>query len=511
MSTIRVVNIQHSDATEPNIVLNADGTATFVSGITISGGTNLTVSGTAEFASGTVSAPGITFIDDNNTGIYEPAADTVAITTAATERLRVDSSGRVGIGESSPAANLEITPGTGAGTLLLNNASGSMTDGALNIEVGSGGVLYETRKTGGLAHIWYTTAAERMRIDTSGRLLVGTSSSSSVLTNTVELHAAGTGIAQPAYLTYSFPGAAPGSETNCGYLQFYKSRGSSVGTNTIVANDDRLGMVRWLGANGTDYDSAAEIFAEVDGTPGASGDMPGRLAFATTSEGSVSPTERMRITGQGFIKASNTGSYVTATQGTAATQHEITNSIGARDIMQLYHTNASSPYGIFLRFQNGAPNNGTNYFLYCIDSAAQRLALNSNGGIANYQSNNVNLCDEREKKNIETLDSTWGCLKNWELKKFHYNEDADTDDKRYGVIAQQVAPHCPEVITDWVKQKAEDAVLDEDGNVVTPAVEEVTRMGVKEQQMMWMAIKALQEAQARIETLEAKVNALEGN
>ena len=70
----------------------------FVSGITISGGTNLTVSGTAEFASGTVSAPGITFIDDNNTGIYEPAADTVAITTAATERLRVDSSGRVGIG-----------------------------------------------------------------------------------------------------------------------------------------------------------------------------------------------------------------------------------------------------------------------------------------------------------------------------------------------------------------------------------------------------------------------------
>ena len=108
MSTIRVVNIQHSDATEPNIVLEADGTAIFASGITISGGTNLTVSGTAEFASGTVSAPSITFIDDNNTGIYEPAADTVAITTAATERLRVDSSGRVGIGTTSPVHNLEI-------------------------------------------------------------------------------------------------------------------------------------------------------------------------------------------------------------------------------------------------------------------------------------------------------------------------------------------------------------------------------------------------------------------
>ena len=65
------------------------------------------------------------------------------------------------------------------------------------------------------------------------------------------------------------------------------------------------------------------------------------------------------------------------------------------------------------------------------------------------------------------------------------------------------------MLTDWIKQKAEDAVLDDDGNVVTPAVSEITRKGVKEQQMMWMAIKALQEAQARIETLEAKVAALE--
>jgi hypothetical protein len=44
---------------------------------------------------------------------------------------------------------------------------------------------------------------------------------------------------------------------------------------------------------------------------------------------------------------------------------------------------------------------------------------------------------------------------------------------------------------------------------VTPAVEEILRKGVKEQQMMWMAIKALQEAMVKIETLETKVAALE--
>ena len=156
MSTIRVVNIQHSDATEPNIVLEADGTATFVSGITISGGTNLTVSGTAEFASGTVSAPGITFIDDNNTGIYEPAADTVAITTAATERLRVDSIGNVGIGNTAPGAKLQIE-GTSDQLKLTYTSIASYIH-----EVHSNGD-YSVSKD----------SSERMRIDSSGTLTVG--------------------------------------------------------------------------------------------------------------------------------------------------------------------------------------------------------------------------------------------------------------------------------------------------------------------------------------------------
>ena len=174
-------------------------------------------------------------------------------------------------------------------------------------------------------------------------------------------------------------------------------------------------------------------------------------------------------------------------------------------------------YGLTIVYPDTAPNGAGNEFIFAQDSSAARFTVRSNGGIANFQSNNVNLCDEREKKNIETLDSTWGCLKNWDLKKFHYNEDSDTDDKRYGVIAQQVEEHCPEVITDWLKQIAKDAVLDDDGNVVTPAKEEIIRKGVKEQQMMWMAIKALQEAITKIETLEtqnasleARLTALEG-
>ena len=222
--------------------------------------------------------------------------------------------------------------------------------------------------------------------------------------------------------------------------------------------------------------------------------------------------ERMRINSAGYAKHNGGGgSYYNAT----STHHEFTTNNNAY-INIFYNSHASQPYGLFIKYQ-ATPNNTSNDFHYCEDGSAARFVVRSNGGIANYSGNNANLCDEREKKNIVSLDAKWDKVKSWELKKFHYKEDADTDDLRYGVIAQQVETTCPEVLTEWTKQKAEDAILDDDGNVVTPAKEEILRKGVKEQQMMWMAIKALQEAQTRIETLEtanadlvARVTALEG-
>jgi len=85
-----------------------------------------------------------------------------------------------------------------------------------------------------------------------------------------------------------------------------KSRGAIVGTNTIVADGDNLGGVYFQGANGTGYTSAAAISANVDGTPGASSDMPGRLRFLTTPDGSGTLTERMRITSAGNVGIGNT-------------------------------------------------------------------------------------------------------------------------------------------------------------------------------------------------------------
>jgi hypothetical protein len=140
-----------------------------------------------------------------------------------------------------------------------------------------------------------TNGAERARIDSSGRLLVGTNSAVPV---------GGYG-AEDIQSYFQSGGAAAsiavistGNNTNASVLHLSKSRG---GTSTVVNNNDSIGSIRFSGADGTDLLSiAAVIKCEVDGTPGAS-DMPGRLVFFTTADGASSPTERMRIDSSGNV------------------------------------------------------------------------------------------------------------------------------------------------------------------------------------------------------------------
>jgi len=217
---------------------------------------------------------------------------------------------------------------------------------------------------------------------------------------------------------------------------------------------------------------------------------------------STNGTERIRVNALGALKVSNAGSYFNS----ASTSHELRTD-ASNWTTTATNTNAS-PFGILIRYPDVTPNGTGNEFIYCSDNAAGRFIVRSNGGVANFQTNDVNLSDIKVKKNISSADDTWNCLKQWEIVKYHYKDQPDDADLNLGVIAQQIAGVCPEVVT--IYQEAQEA------NGDNPAREEL--VGIKEQQMMWMAFKALQEAQHRIEQLEsvviaydARLKALETN
>ena len=132
--------------------------------------------------------------------------------------------------------------------------------------------------------------------------------------------------------------------------------------------------------------------------------------------------------------------------------------------------------------------------MFCGDSTATRATIRSNGGLANYQSNNVDLSDARTKKDITPAPSYWNKIAALEIVTYKYN-DQTHDDVNLGVIAQQV-------------EAVEPVWVDSDGWGDEKEGEEPLKT-VYTKDITFAAIKALQEAMARIEQLEAKVAALE--
>jgi len=83
-------------------------------------------------------------------------------------------------------------------------------------------------------------------------------------------------------------------------LELGLSANATIGSQTVVADGNGLGAIRFSGSDGTQFIRAAQIVAQVDGTPGTN-DMPGRLVYSTTADGASSPTERMRIDNAGRV------------------------------------------------------------------------------------------------------------------------------------------------------------------------------------------------------------------
>ena len=252
--------------------------------------------------------------DGTGVHFYGQSAGNLRFYTTATERFRIDSVGRALLGRQRT-----IGSGSYYDDLTINNSNtASGADGGAGIDLISGndswgGYIFSDSDAHARGYLKYdhgddemifgTSSANRVTLDSGGRLLVGGSASTNPINanNTFALQVVGsytnTGQQHGALFRYGENSA------NSSIIRFEKNR-SNVGNNTSVQNGDNLGELQFYGVdNAGAYKLGAQIEAEVDGQNPANGTIPTRLVFKTTPAGTNNtPTERLRIRGDGSLE-----------------------------------------------------------------------------------------------------------------------------------------------------------------------------------------------------------------
>jgi hypothetical protein len=389
----------------------------------------------------------------------------------AATRFVIDSSGRVGIGTASPSSyssaanNLVIAESGGNAGLTIRTDSANIgaiffADGtASGAETGAGQISYDHSAD---AMRFTTAASERARIDSSGRLLVGTSTARGNFFNTSytpQLQLEGVGQQQSMLSVVNSVGADGGS-----VLALGKQRSGSIGGNTILQSGDQIGELTYQGSDGTELVAAASITAYVDGTPGAN-DMPGRLVFSTTADGASSPTERMRISSDGHTY------WGVANPGTTA------------------FGTAIGRLGSLGFFQTARNVDGTGEVAFFHGNAGE-VRIFGDGDLENTNNSYGGLSDLKLKENIVDASSQWSDLKALQVRKYNFKaETGYSVHTQIGLVAQEVELVSPGLVGETIDEETGESTKSVNYSV-----------------LYMKAVKALQETMERIETLEQRLN-----
>ena len=224
------------------------------------------------------------------------AAGAIRFDTNSNERVRIESNGRIAIGNHTGATHdIHIKHATSPGIRIEDTTQSSkLTMFAQDATTGVGNFSNH-------ALLLYTSSLERLRVQASGYVLVGDNDRrifSSNNTPLFQVAANTTGqwgrISSTSFLNDDIGGG----------LIMAKSRNATLGGHTIVQNNDQLGLIGFEGSDGDEFVRGANIIARVDGTPG-NNDMPTELEFGVTSDNSNGSTIRMSIKPAGYVNFPN--------------------------------------------------------------------------------------------------------------------------------------------------------------------------------------------------------------
>jgi hypothetical protein len=367
-------------------------------------------------------------------------------------RLTIDSSGRVGVGSTSPQTILHAastapyiriqdtdssTGVTAQGGFELYDSDGDRIFYLANESSSSADVSLFNNAGGALK--FGTSGSERAQIDSSGRLLVGTSS-------------APTGT-NSQYAKLSVIGNS-GDATSWGALNL------GIGSAPTASNSE-IGRITFTNNVAGEF---ATIQGFTDATAGTN-DYPGRLVFSTTADGASSPTEWMRITSAGILCINRT-SQIAGAQFCLDYTNGTTAGLAIRDTQ-------TTGTGVVLHVLNGS---GTIVGQITQNQSATTYATSS---------------DYRLKENIELVTDATDRVK--ALKPCRFNFISDPDKTVDGFIAHEAQEVVPECVT------GEKDAVDDEGNPIY--------QGIDQSKLVPLLTAALQEAVAKIESLEARLTA----
>ena len=273
-------------------------------------------------------------------------------------------------GSADVTFGVSATSSNTASTIVARDGSGNFTagtitcdylktnGGSIGVSVASTGNLLQTTSTGiqWTSNNFYDNVNSRMMLGTSTYRTIDGYYPTGVFYN----EGAGTGHYQV------FAGICNRNDTSGPQILLGKSRGTTLGSNTVVQNGDGLGTIKWVGADGTDLSNeAANIGCEVDNVPG-SNDMPGRIVISTSPDGTATPIKRVWITSGGYFKATNKSDGNPL--NSSGTYHELLTQNSSSNNTVFYASNASYAAEEVL-FGVNRLNSNAYKFIACYSSA----------------------------------------------------------------------------------------------------------------------------------------------